>query len=116
MRSQKTGTKDDPQLISMLAGLATLIGKATGATSQLATAVPGLTLYQNTVPTAPNPCTYEPSLLVIPQGKKRVDLGKQSYIFGESTFLLTSIELPIVSRVCAASAEKPYLAFFLKLY
>ena len=56
-----------------------------------------------------------PSLLLIPQGKKRVDLGKQSYVFGESTFLLTSIELPIISRVCAASAEKPYLAFFLKL-
>jgi AraC-like DNA-binding protein len=36
-------------------------------------------------------------------------------VFGESTFLLTSIELPIVSRVCVASVEKPYLAFFLKL-
>jgi hypothetical protein len=79
------------------------------------TAVPGLTLYQNTVPTAPNPCTYEPSLLVIPQGQKRVDLGRESYVFGETTFLLTSIELPIVSRVCAASVERPYLAFFLKL-
>ncbi len=29
--------------------------------------------------------------------------------------LLTSIELPIVSRVSIASVEKPYLAFFLKL-
>jgi hypothetical protein len=63
----------------------------------------------------PNPCTYEPSLLVIPQGRKRVDLGKESYVFGEITFLLTSIELPIVSRVCSASVERPYLAFFLKL-
>jgi AraC-like DNA-binding protein len=86
-----------------------------GRAHEMSTAVPGLTLYQNTVPTAPNPCTYAPSLLLIPQGKKRVDLGKQSYVFGESTFLLTSIELPIVSRVCAASVEKPYLAFFLKL-
>ena len=51
----------------------------------------------------------------VPQGKKRVDLGKQSYVFGESTFLLTSIELPIISRVSVASVEKPYLAFFLKL-
>jgi AraC-like DNA-binding protein len=59
--------------------------------------------------------TYEPSLLLIPQGKKRVDLGKESYVFGEATFLLTSIELPIVSRVSVASVKKPYLAFFLKL-
>src|SRR5580704_17235195 len=99
----------------MLADLATLISKAMGHASLRSMPVPGLSLYRSTVPTAANPCTYEPSLLVIAQGQKRVDLGKQSYVFGETSFLLTSIELPIVSRVCAASVEKPYLAFFLKL-
>ena len=115
MKAAKTGQSDNPQIAQALHELADGIGKVIGRISELSTAVPGLTLYQNTVPTAPNPCTYVPSLLLIPQGKKRVDLGKQSYVFGESTFLLTSIELPIISRVCAASVEKPYLAFFLKL-
>ena len=115
MMAKKTGAKADLAVASKLSELATLIGKAMGGAAQLTTPIPGLTLYQNTVPTAPNPCTYEPSLLVVSQGQKRVDLGKQSFVFGETTFLLTSIELPIVSRVCAASAEKPYLAFFLKL-
>ena len=115
MQSKRAGEKKDPQVISMLADLAMRIGKAMGNALQMATTVPGLALYQNTAPTAPNPCTYEPSLLVIPQGQKRVDLGKEGYVFGETTFLLTSIELPIVSSVCAASAERPYLAFFLKL-
>jgi AraC-like DNA-binding protein len=115
MRSNRTGAKGNPRVMSMLADLATRIGKVMGKASQMATAVPGLTLYRNTVPTAPSPCTYEPSLLVIPQGRKRVDLGKESYVFGETTFLLTSIELPIVGRVYVASVEKPYLAFFLKL-
>jgi len=54
-------------------------------------------------------------LLIIPQGRKRVDLGKQSYYFGRSTFLLTSIELPIISQVSVASMKTPYLAFFLRL-
>jgi AraC-like DNA-binding protein len=54
-------------------------------------------------------------LLIIPQGKKRVDLGKQSYCFGRTTFLLTSIELPIISQVSVASMKAPYLAFFLRL-
>ena len=76
MQSNKTGAKSDPKVISMLADLATQIGKVMGKASQVATPVPGLTLYRNTVPTAPNPCSYEPSLLVIPQGQKRVDLGK----------------------------------------
>jgi AraC-like DNA-binding protein len=115
MKAQKSRQNDDPRIAQMLDELAGAISKVMGRASEVPTAVPGLTLYQNTVPTAPNPCTYVPSLLVIPQGKKRVDLGKQSYVFGESTFLLTSIELPIISRVCAATVEKPYLAFFLKL-
>src|SRR5580693_2357205 len=112
---KKTGTKAHPPVVSMLSELVRLIGKAIGSAAQLTTPIPGLTLYKNTIPTAPNPCTYEPSLLVVAQGQKRVDLGKQSFVFGETTFLLTSIELPIVSRVCAASVERPYLAFFLKL-
>src|ERR1700756_23677 len=115
MKSVQSGLNGNPQIAQALQELAAEISKVVGKNSEVSTAFPGLTLYQNTVPTAPNPCTYVPSLLVIPQGKKRVDLGKQSYVFGESTFLLTSIDLPIISRVCAASVEKPYLAFFLKL-
>jgi AraC-like DNA-binding protein len=112
---QKSNQSHDPSVLKMLKDLAESISTALGRVASLSTEVPGLTLYRNTAPTAPNPCTYEPSLLIVPQGKKHVDLGKQSYVFGESTFLLTSIDLPIVSRVCVASVEKPYLAFFLKL-
>jgi AraC-like DNA-binding protein len=112
---KKSKQNEDPRVTQALNELAGLISKALGSATELSTSVPGLKLYRNTAPTAPNPCSYEPSLLLIPQGKKRVDLGKQSYTFGESTFLLTSIELPIVSRVSVASVQKPYLAFFLKL-
>ena len=55
MQSKRASAKNDPQLLSTLTDLAMRIGKATGKASQLATAVPGLTLYRNTVPTAPNP-------------------------------------------------------------
>src|SRR5580693_582060 len=115
MAARKSGHSKGSSISQVLKELADTIGKAMGRSAELSNVVPGLALYQNTTPTAPNPCTYEPSLLLIPQGKKRVDLGKQSYVFGESTFLLTSIELPIVSRVSVASVEKPYLALFLKL-
>ena len=115
MVARKSKRNDDPRVKQVLKELAGSISKALDNAADLSTEVPGLALYRNTAPTAPNPCTYEPSLLLIPQGKKRVDLGKQSYVFGESTFLLTSIELPIVSQVSVASPEKPYLAFFLKL-
>jgi AraC-like DNA-binding protein len=115
MKALKLGQSVHPQIAQALQELADAISKVMGQASEVSTSVPGLTLYRNTVPTAPNPCTYVPSLLLIPQGKKRVDLGKQSYVFGGSTFLLTSIDLPIISRVWAASVERPYLAFFLQL-
>ena len=111
----KNRQSSGPGVTLALKELAGAISKALDGATDLSTDVPGLALYRNTAPTAANPCTYEPSLLLIPQGKKRVDLGKQSYVFGESTFLLTSIELPIVSRVSVATAEKPYLALFFKL-
>ena len=111
----KVKKSNDPRVTRVLKELAGSISKVLDGAAGLSTEMPGLALYRNTAPTAPNPCSYEPSLLLIPQGKKRVELGKQSYVFGESTFLLTSIELPIVSRVSVASVEKPYLAFFLKL-
>src|SRR5580698_4692367 len=115
MASGKSRQSEGSGVSLVLKELADTIGKAMGRSAELSNVLPGLSLYQNRTPTAPNPCTYEPSLLIVPQGKKHVDLGKQSYVFGESTFLLTSIDLPIVSRVCVASVEKPYLAFFLKL-
>lgn len=99
----------------LLQELAGKIDKIMSNSAEQVTAIPGLTLYRSIAPTPPNPCTYEPSLLLIAQGRKRVDLGKQCYSFGQSTFLLTSIELPIISRVSTASAAKPYLAFFFKL-
>jgi AraC-like DNA-binding protein len=114
----KRTKKDDvneSRLSQLLAGLAVKISNSLGDSGERATEVPGLMLYRCAAPTVPSPCTYEPSLLVIAQGRKRVNLGKTSYVFGQSRFLLTSLELPVVSQVITASEEAPYLAFFLKL-
>src|ERR1700733_11556998 len=99
----------------LLTQLAKKISNSLGDSGERATEVPGLRLYRRTAPTVPNPSTYEPSLLVIAQGRIRVALGKASYVFGQSRFLLTSLELPAVSQVITASEDAPYLAFFLKL-
>jgi hypothetical protein len=79
------------RLSHLLTELAKKIGNSLGHSGERAIAVPGLMLYRRTAPTLPNPSTYEPSLLVIAQGRIRVDLGKASYVFGQSKFLLTSI-------------------------
>jgi AraC-like DNA-binding protein len=59
--------------------------------------------------------TYEPGVTVMAQGRKRVVLGGTTFTYGESQYLLTSLDLPIVSQIVEASEERPCLAMSLKL-
>lgn len=97
------------------AELARKIASFIGSAESRATDIPGLMLHRRTAPTAPCSMTYEPSVTVIAQGRKRVDLGRTTFIYDASRFLLTSVDLPVVSRVIEASEEVPCLALSLKL-
>jgi AraC-like DNA-binding protein len=77
--------------------------------------IPGLTLVRRTAPTAPCSLTYDASVTVIAQGRKRVELGRNVFIYDASRFLLTAVDLPVVSRVIEASEEAPCLAMSLRL-
>src|SRR5579863_6269138 len=87
----------------LLAELARRIASYMGSAENRATDIPGLTLYRRTAPTSPCSMTYEPSVTVIAQGLKRVELGQNIFIYDASRFLLTSVDLPVVSRVIEAT-------------
>jgi AraC-like DNA-binding protein len=95
--------------------LARKIASFMGSEENRATAIPGVTLHRRIAPTAPCSATYEPGVTVIAQGRKRVDLGRTTFIYGESRYLLTSVDLPIVSQIVEATPEAPCLAMSLKL-
>jgi AraC-like DNA-binding protein len=80
-----------------------------------ATAILGLTLYRRTAPSPCYPATYEPSLNVFVQGRKRITLAGTTYLCDESTFLLSSVDVPVVSQIVAASEDVPLLSLLLKL-
>lgn len=79
------------------------------------TAVPGLVLYRRTTPTACYRATYEPSLTVFVQGRKRINLGGTEYLCDESSFLLSSIDVPAQSQIVEASEQIPLLSMYLRL-
>src|SRR5271165_2956268 len=97
------------------AALARKIALYMGSAENRATEIPGLTLHRRTAPTAPCSATYEPGVTVMAQGQKRVDLGRTTFIYGESRYLLTAVDLPIVSQIVEASEDTPCLAMSLKL-
>ncbi len=86
-----------------------------GSEQNRATEISGLTLHRRTAPTAPCSMTYEPGVTVIAQGRKRVELGGSTFMYGDGQYLLTSVDLPIVSQIVEASEQSPCLAMSLKL-
>ena len=115
-----TKSKEAPSPIvertsTLRAELARKIALQIGTEENRATAIPGLSLHRRTAPTAPCSATYAPGVTVMAQGRKRVDLGRTTFIYGESRYLLTSVDLPIVSQIVEASEEVPCLAMSLKL-
>jgi len=97
------------------AELASNIARLIGSAEYLATAIPRLTLHRRTAATAACPVTYEPSVILIPQGRKQVQLGSQTLTYDSSRYLLTSVDLPTVAWVAEATDRTPCLAIALKL-
>lgn len=88
-----------------------VIARITGKDGDHRTAIPGLSIHRHSGDAPVNCAAYKPSLAVIVQGAKRVVLGDETLIYGASDYLLTSIDLPVLSQVCKASADEPYLSF-----
>lgn len=77
--------------------------------------VPGLIVVRHVSMSAARCHTYEPSIAVMAQGRKVVQLGGTEYVYGGGQYLLTSVELPIMSRIVEASEKAPFLALALRL-
>ena len=97
------------------AELARKIASLMGKEENLITEIPGVSLHRRTSPTAPCRTTYHPGVIVVAQGRKQVNLGRTCFIYDESRFLLTAVDLPIVSWVAVATKEVPCLVLSLRL-
>jgi AraC-like DNA-binding protein len=91
--------------------IASLVGKEKDRTTE----IPGVSLHRRTSPTPPCRATFHPGVIVVAQGSKQVNLGRTSFIYDESHFLLTAVDLPIVSWVAEATEEVPCLVLLFKL-
>ncbi|MCS0062411.1 AraC family transcriptional regulator [Vibrio parahaemolyticus] len=95
--------------------LAKLIGRWTGDANQYDTPISGLRFSRWTTPTPPTSYTHNPSICLIAQGRKRVLLGEESFIYDANHFLISSVDLPIIANIIEASEEQPYLGLIMEL-
>jgi AraC-like DNA-binding protein len=97
------------------AGLANRIARWTGDKNRLDTAVQGLSLHRWEAPTEPRSYLLAPSICLIGQGRKRVLLGEEAYVYDAHHFLINSVDLPLVAQIIEASIDRPYLGLTLEL-
>jgi AraC-like DNA-binding protein len=112
-------TREKPTLTAnqargLQAELAQKIASFLGKEENRTTEIPGVSLHRRTAPTLPCRMTYHPGIIVVAQGSKRVNLGGTSFTYDQSRFVVTAVDLPIVSWVAQATAETPCLALSVK--
>jgi len=111
----ETDRRRRKQTEQIRAALAPRIAAFVQTDGEQITSLPGLSFARVTKPKPPTSYLYDPSLSMIVQGRKRVRLGGTTYIYDESRFLLTAVNLPTVTEVLAASPETPYLSLLMRL-
>lgn len=97
------------------ASLAEKIARWSRGKNSLETSIPGLSLHRWEMPTEPTSYMLAPSICLIGQGRKRLFLGDDIYLYDAHRFLITSIDLPVVAQIIEASRENPYLGLTMKL-
>ena len=97
------------ELEASLESLGKMLARLTESEELPATAIPGLSIFRRSEPTEPVTGMYEPSICLVAQGAKFVQLGDDSFVYDVNHYLITSVHLPTMVQITEASQEKPYL-------
>lgn len=116
MSYEKTAAEEkEDRLSNGQLSLADRIARWTTGRNRLDTPIQGLSLHRWETPTEPESYMLAPSVCLIGQGRKRLFLGEEAYVYDAHRFLITSVDLPVVAHIIEASADKPYLGLTMEL-
>ncbi len=110
-----TEQNQSAQLHPLQQAMAEVIGKHLVGTADWDTPIQNLLFFRREEPTEPDFCLIEPSVVLVVQGTKQMQIGGEAFPYNTSNFLITSLDLPATSQVLEASGEKPCLGLVLKL-
>ncbi|RAW09540.1 AraC family transcriptional regulator [Paenibacillus taichungensis] len=103
-------TDESRRIEEALQHLTHMIRRHAPSSGRHKTAVPSLSLMHATELFEPIESVYKPSICIVAQGAKTATLADEIYRYDPSTYLVISVELPVIGRVLQASPEKPHLS------
>jgi AraC-like DNA-binding protein len=95
--------------------IASVIARHVPADGMHASVLPRVSLVRSCRSTEAVPSVYKPSLCLIAQGRKQVDLGGRSYVYDPAKYLAVSVDLPLTGSILEASPARPYLCVVLDI-
>jgi AraC-like DNA-binding protein len=98
-----------------MAEIAERIERATRKDGMHASAIKNLRLARASAPSTPMPGITEPCVCVMAQGRKRILLGEEAFIYDPANYLVASVDLPVAGAVLDATPERPYLGLALRV-
>ncbi|EAR08778.1 AraC family transcriptional regulator [Reinekea blandensis] len=107
--------RDDREFLRLNQRLIEKTAFWTGDQNHFNSDVPDMHFSRWTHPTDPVSYTLGASLCLIAQGRKQVLLGEDAYEYHANSYLVTSVDLPIVAQITEASDEYPYLGIIIGL-
>ncbi|CAH1195079.1 HTH-type transcriptional activator RhaS [Paenibacillus auburnensis] len=99
-----------PMISAKLQELALLIARHAPSDGTHETAVPELCFRRASQMSEPKHTVNLPSLYVVAQGSKTATLAGEEYKYDPSTYMVSSVHLPVIGRITEASPELPYLS------
>lgn len=90
--------------------IATLIERHTQKDGTHSTSIPSLFLIRASRTSEPVYALFEPALCIIGQGAKLINLEQTNYRYDAASYLVASLQLPIVGQILQASPESPFLS------
>lgn len=91
--------------------LAALIQRHAPGDGLHSTGIGHVQLVRTSLPQLPAAGISQPSMCILAQGRKRVTLGDEVYIYDRSRYIVGAVDLPVTGCVIEASADRPYLCF-----
>lgn len=59
------------------------------------TSIPGLRIFRISEPVQRKPMSYEPQIIILAQGRKKIFLGEESYLYDPLNYVVLSVPLPL---------------------
>src|SRR4051812_9519686 len=95
--------------------LARLIERFAVADGVTHTALPRVRLTRASRPLSKTHTVHTAAFCLIAQGAKHITLADETYVYDPSSYLLSTIDVPVSSQIRDVSPEKPMLGFILDL-